>query len=121
MRSMRRAAAAVAVSALLGYTALPALAALCCASPPSHTCCAQASEDGGSALERAPCCKVAVAVKDATREQVMPRTSRGSAIAVPTAAPMLSPPVTLIANALPPECMRGPVSPPLGPPLRLRI
>src|SRR5882724_6060990 len=91
MRSMRRVAAAVAVSAVLGYTALPALAAFCCASAPSDTCCAKGSEDRDAALERAPCCKVAVAVKDATREQVMPRTSSGSAIVVPAAAPMSSP------------------------------
>src|SRR5882724_11537751 len=121
MRSMRRVAAAVAVSAVLGYTALPALAAFCCASAPSDTCCAKGGEDRDAALERAPCCKVAVAVKDATREQVMPRTSSGSAIVVPAAAPMSSPSVTLIANALPLARMQGPVSPPLGPPLRLRI
>jgi hypothetical protein len=36
-------------------------------------------------------------------------------------APVLSHPVALIANARLPACMQGPVSPPLGPPLRLRI
>jgi len=120
MRSMRRLAAAFAVSVLVGSAALPALAALWCASAHPDACCARSGDGRDTALERAPCCKV-VGVKDASRQQVAPPVSSGSAIAVPAAAPMLSHPVALIANARLPACMQGPVSPPLGPPLRLRI
>jgi hypothetical protein len=116
---MRRVAAAIAVSALVGSTALPALAALCCASAPSHACCAKGGEDSGSALKHAPCCKVAVAVKDAAHEQVPPpRGSSGSAIAIPA---LLTQPAVLTAHARAPACMKVPASSPLGPPLRLRI
>ncbi len=121
MRSMRRVAAAVAVSAVLGYTALPVLAALWCGSSLSNTCCAKPGDNGGTALERAPCCKVAVSVTNATREQVTPRASGFSAVGVATAAPLLSEPFALIAHVGLPACMQCPVSPPLGPPLRLRI
>jgi hypothetical protein len=121
MFSMRRIAAAFAVSVLMGSTALPVLAALWCAAAHADACCARSGDDRGTALERAPCCNVVAAVKDATRQQVAPRASTGSAMAIPAAAPVLSHPVALIANARPPECMQGPVTPPLGPPLRLRI
>jgi len=121
MRPMRRVAAAIAVSALVGSAALPALAALWCASAHPDACCARSGDDRDTALDRAPCCKVVGAVKDATRQQVAPRATSGWAMAVPAAAPALSHPVVPIANARPPECMQGPASPPLGPPLRLRI
>ena len=117
---MRRLAVAFAVSVLVGSATLPVLAALWCASAHPDACCARSGDGRDTALERAPCCKV-VGVKDASRQQVAPPVSSGSAIAVPAAAPMLSHPVALIANARLPACMQGPVSPPLGPPLRLRI
>jgi hypothetical protein len=120
MPRMRRVAAAIAVSALVGATALPALAALCCASAPSRACCAKGDEERGTALEHAPCCKID-AVKDAARERVLPRTSSGSAIAVPAVAPHLSHAALLTADARRPACMLIPASTPLGPPLRLRI
>src|SRR5258708_1110959 len=50
MPPMRLVAAAIAVSALVGSTALPALAALCCASAPSHACCTKSGEDRTTAL-----------------------------------------------------------------------
>jgi len=121
MRPMRRIAAAFAVSVLVGSAALPDLAALWCASAHPDACCARSGDDRDTALERAPCCKVVGAVKDATRQQVVPPVSSGSAIAVHAVAPMLRHPVALVANARLPACMQGPVSPPLGPPLRLRI
>lgn len=118
---MRRVAAAIAVGALVGSTALPALAALCCASAPSHACSAKGDEESGIALEHALCCKV-VAVKEAAQKQVLPpRTASGSAIAVPAVAPQLSHTALLTADARAPACMQIPASPPLGPPLRLRI
>jgi hypothetical protein len=119
MHSMRRVAAAFAISVLVSSAALPALAALWCAFAHQDACCARSGDDRDAALERAPCCKVAGAVKDATRQQVAPPVSSGWAIAAP--APMSSHPIALIANAPLPACMQGPVSPPLGPPLRLRI
>src|SRR6202171_5975568 len=85
MRLMRRVAAAFAVSVLVGSTALPALAALWCASAHPDACCARSGDDRDTAVERAPCCKVVGAVKDATREQVVPRASSGSATAIPAA------------------------------------
>ena len=118
---MRRLAAAFTVSVLMGSATLPALAALWCASVHPDACCAKSGDDGDAALQRAPCCKVAGAVKDATRQQVAPRPSSGAALAMPMAAPVSSHPVALIANARGPACMQGPVSSPLGPPLRLRI
>ena len=118
---MRRLAAAFTVSVLVGSATLPALAALWCASAHPDACCARSGDARDAALERAPCCKVVGAAKDASRQQVAPPVSSGSAIAVPAPAPMLSHPVALIANARLPACMQGPVSPPLGPPLRLRI
>lgn len=118
MPPMRRVAAAIAVSALVGSSGLPALAAFCCASAPSHACCAKGGEDSGSALKHAPCCKVAVAMKAAAREQVSQRGSSGSVIAIPA---MLSQPAVLTAHARAPACMKVPASSPLGPPLRLRI
>jgi hypothetical protein len=119
MPLMRRVAAAIAVSALVESTALPALAALCCASAPSHACCAKGGEHRATALEHAPCCKVVVAVKSAAREQVPPpRGSSDSTIAIPA---MSSQPAVLTAHARAPACMKVPASSPLGPPLRLRI
>jgi hypothetical protein len=116
---MRRVAATIAVSALMGSTGLPALAALCCASAPSHACCAKGGEDRTTALEHAPCCKVAIAVKVAAREQVPPpRGSSDSTIAIPA---LLNRPAVLMANPSAPACMKVPASSPLGPPLRLRI
>jgi hypothetical protein len=117
MPPMRRVAAAIAVSAaLVGSAALPALAERCCA--PSHACCAKGGEDRGVALECAPCCKVAAAAKDSAGEQVPPR---GSVIAIAAVPAPSSHPAVLTADARAPACMQSPVSPPLGPPLRLRI
>jgi hypothetical protein len=119
MPPMRRVAAAIAVSALVGSTALPALAALCCASAPSHACCTKSGEDRATALEHAPCCKIAVAVKVAAREQVPPpRGSSDSTVAIPAVS---SQPAILRADARAPACMKVPASSPHGPPLRLRI
>lgn len=116
MIPMRRVAAVIAVTALLSSAALPALAALSCASP-SHACCVKAGEERGTAIERAPCCKIAVAMKEAAREQFVPRAT-GSSIAVPAMAPHGFAALTATRA---PACMRLPASPPLGPPLRLRI
>src|SRR6267378_1895440 len=109
MSPMRRVAAAIAVSVLMGSGALPALAALWCGSP---SCCAKPGDNRATALERAPCCKVAVAVTDATREQVTLRPSGAPAIGVAAAAPALSQPVALIPDLGLPACMQCPVSPP---------
>jgi hypothetical protein len=121
MPAMRRLAAVIAVSVLVGSTALPVLAALCCDSAPSHTCCTRGEEAGAAALERAPCCKAAVAVKGAAREQATPRATGGSLIAIPAAAPLLSQPAVLTADARRPACTQSGASPALGPPLHLRI
>jgi hypothetical protein len=123
MVPMRRVAAAIAIGALLGSTALPALAALSCASPsaPSHACCAKGGEGRGGALQQPPCCKVAVAVKDATREQVAPLTSSRSAVGIPVFAPVFNEPASSMVNARSPACIESPAAPPLGPPVRLRI
>jgi hypothetical protein len=118
MLPMRRVAAAIAVSALVGSTALPALAVLCCASTPSHACCAKGGEDRATALKPAPCCKVAVAAKNAAREQVRPPRGSSCTVAIPT---LSSQPAVLTAHARAPACMKVPASSPLGPPLRLRI
>ena len=118
---MRRLAVAFAVSVLVGSATLPVLAALWCASAHPDACCARSGDARDAALERAPCCKVVGAAKDASRQEVAPPVSSGSAIAVPAAVPMSSHPAVLIAHARLPACMQGPVSSPLGPPLRLRI
>jgi len=121
MPPMRRGSAAIAVSALLGSTGLPALAALCCAPAPSHACCEKGVEERATAMERAPCCNIAVEISDRAREQFTPRASSGSQIAVPAVAPLPSQPAVLAAGARVPACMTIPASPPLGPPVRLRI
>jgi hypothetical protein len=121
MRLVRRIAAALAMNVLIGSTALPVLAALWCGSSPSDSCCAKPGEERASALERAPCCKVATAVTVAAREQVTPRVSSGPVVGAAAVLPVLSEPADLVASARPPACMQCPVSPPLGPPLRLRI
>jgi hypothetical protein len=120
MTPMRRLAAAIALSALLG-SALPALAALCCVPAPSHACCAKSGEERATAVECAPCCKPAVEMKDAAREQFTPRAPSTSVIAVPAVAVLWSDPVFLTADARAPACMTIPASPPIGPPVRLRI
>jgi hypothetical protein len=60
-------------------------------------------------------------VKGAAREQATPRPSGGSPIIVPAAAPLLSQPAVLTADARAPACTLSPGSPALGPPLHLRI
>jgi hypothetical protein len=123
MFSMRRVAAAIAACALVGSMASPALAAFHCASAsassPSHACCAKGGEDKGTALESSPCCKVAVAVKPA--DQVAPQASSSSAIGAAASAPVLSEPAVAMVKARVPACIQRPATPPLGPPVRLRI
>lgn len=70
-------------------------------------------------MERPPCCKVAVAVKHAAREQFTSRISSDSSTAVAAAPLGIQPVLGRYARA--PPCMRIETSPPLGPPLRLRI
>ena len=121
MRPMRRVAAAIAVSAFLGTTALPALAVLCCAPAPAHACCAKGGEEKRTALGRAPCCKASVALKTHEREPATPRTPSASVLAVPLVALIPVEPALLAAEIFAPACLASPASPPLGPPLRLRI
>ena len=116
---MRRVAAAIAVSAYVVSTGLPAFASLCCASLPSHPCCAKAEENRPTALERAPCCKLAAVTKPAPREQVLPGTS-GSTVP-PAVASISNHPAILMADNCMPSRQQIRASPPLGPPLRLRI
>lgn len=119
MQPMRRIAAAFAVVALVRATAFPALAALCCASPPSHACCAK-GQDPGTAVEHAPCCKMDAAA-GAAREPVLPRASSRTDFAFLAVAQPLGHPALLTADAPAPARRLLPASPPLGPPLRLRI
>jgi hypothetical protein len=118
---MRGAAAAMAISATLASTALSLLAALCCASAPFHSCCAKGGTERKTWLERASCCTMTVAMHDAARDQVTPHPSTRAAIGIPACAQVLSNLVTPFVDADAPTCMQCPASPPLGPPLRLRI
>ena len=117
---MRRLIAVIALSAAIGYAAVPALVALWCETAMPHSCCAETGDGGSASATRAPCCKTLLATESR-------RTEAAPGVSVRLVAPVavaLSTAPAFDLSSQPAAWQRGsrtPAPPALGPPLRLRI
>ena len=120
LNSMRRLIAAIALSAVVGYAAVPALVAMWCETAMSHACCARTGDGGIDAATRAPCCKT-LFVTENRRTEAAP--GAGIRVVAPVAVALSAAPAFEVSSALAARHRgsRRPSPPALGPPLRLRI
>ena len=116
---MRRVSAMVGALLVLGYSSLPALAAICSPPAPPHACCLKqaTNESEERGVKQPPCCRPTPLSEAVKIDPAVP--SNHASIALP-AAVVLRVPGERLALAVP-ACVQSPSPPALGPPLRLRI
>src|SRR5260370_40288559 len=121
MKTMRRFSAMVGALLVLGYSSLPALAAICPPPAPPHACCLKqaTNESKERGVKQPPCCRPTPLSEAVKLDPAAPAPSNHASIALPAAVVLRVSGERLALSV--PACVQSPSPPPLAPPLRLRI